>query len=669
FVAIKRVQRQHSDRFSLEARALAALNHPHICQVHDAGSDYLVLEHVEGQPISCPLPVDEAVRQAKHIAAAVEAAHARGIIHRDLKPANILITQDGTVKLLDFGLARLAQETEETGITTEGAVLGTPAYMSPEQAEGRTLDERSDIFSFGAVLYEMLSGIRAFGGATTAQVLTAVLHKEPPPLALDPALDSIARRCMAKRPSERYQSMADVRRALESLEEARVERQPSVAVLPFTTMTSDKEDEYFSDGLAEEIISALGQIPGLKVTARTSSFLFRGKELDVRRIAEALNVRTVLEGSVRRAGSRVRVTAKLIDAVHGYQVWSARYDREMVDIFAIQDEIAQAIASALRVHLAWDASTARRHTPNVPAYEAFLKGRHFLRKGTPETYRRAREHLEQAIALDPEFALAHAELAGCFRLLTMLGDAPTREGLLQAREAARRALELDASLAEAHAQEAAVALFLEFDWQSAGHHFEMAMRGKHIPSEVSHLYGFFYLMPLGRLQEAQAEMERSLMEDPLNLECLTQYAVLLWTVGRNTEAAKNFTQVLNLDESFWLGLALYALWHSQNGSFEAGFDLAKQAYAVGPKNPSSIGLYAGYIARRGDTQQATEIVQALGDGTAFGVPLALSLYHLVQLEVARAADWIEKAIEQHNPNAVPAACGPFRREYAAIGRW
>ena len=350
-------------RFEQEARAIAALNHPHICQLHDVGPGYLVLEYVQGQALRGPMAVDRAVHLALQVASALEIAHQRGILHRDLKPANILVTPEGTTKLLDFGIAKLMRGNregpEDLTHTIEGAVVGTAAYMSPEQAEGKPLDARSDIFSFGAVLYELLSGTPAFAGTTTAQVVSAVLRDEPPPLHAPAPLGRIIRQCLAKASSQRFQTMADVRTALEGLSAKATDQQPSIAVLPFANMSRDPDDEYFSDGLAEEIINALTRIPGLKVTARTSAFAFRGKEQDITTIAEALRVRTVLEGSVRRAGTRIRVTAQLINAADGYHLWSQRYDRELTDVFAVQDEISAAIAEALQVALSAKPRDAR----------------------------------------------------------------------------------------------------------------------------------------------------------------------------------------------------------------------------------------------------------------------------------------------------------------------
>src|ERR1035441_7915946 len=308
-VAIKQLKGQHTARFEQEACAIAALNHPHICQIYDVGPDYLVLEYSEGRPLAGPLPLADVLRVAGQIADALELAHRRRLIHRDLKPANILLTDDGAAKLLDFGLAKLvaAGESDATQ-TTEGAVLGTAAYMAPEQAEGRPLDERSDIFSLGAVLYEVVSGTRAFPGDSVAQVLSGVLRDDPPALQTTPALQQIVRKCLAKRPADRFQSVTDLKAALEQARAPDAQRQPSIAVLPFANMSGDKEQEYFSDGLAEEIINALAQIPGLKVTARTSAFSFKGKDLKVAQIANELGVQHILEGrsEERRVGKECR---------------------------------------------------------------------------------------------------------------------------------------------------------------------------------------------------------------------------------------------------------------------------------------------------------------------------------------------------------------------------
>ncbi len=416
-VAVKVSNKQFSERFELEARAVAALNHSNICTLYDVGQNYLVMEYIEGTPLKGPMPLDRALSYAVQICDALDAAHKKGIIHRDLKPANILVAAAG-VKLLDFGIARVepvstrdADAIQEKGLTDGGTIkglidggtiVGTASYMSPEQAEGKPVDARSDIFSFGLVLYEMLTGQRAFTGDSAITIMAAILHKDPAPLDAPPALRHIVTRCLSKSAADRFQSATELRTALEDAAIARSEKKPSsIAALPFVNMSGDKENEYFSDGLSEEIINALAQIRGLRVIARTSAFAFRGKEQDIRKIADALSVRTVLEGSVRRVGNRIRVTAQLIDAADGSHLWSERYDREMADIFAIQDEIAASIAAALKMKLVQPVS-AGRHTPKIDAYHAVLRARFYLSKLTPETIARARECLEQAIAIDPE---------------------------------------------------------------------------------------------------------------------------------------------------------------------------------------------------------------------------------------------------------------------------
>jgi TolB-like protein len=356
-VAIKLLKGQHSARFEQEARAIAALNHPHICQIFDIGPDYLVLEYVEGNPLSGPLPAEQAGRLALQIADALAAAHRKAILHRDLKPANVLVAETGA-KILDFGLATSLIVDDDATRTIEGSILGTPAYMSPEQAQGQPLDERSDIFSFGSLLYEMLSGERAFRGGSFAETLSSVLRDEPATLSISSPLVEVGARCLRKAQAERFQSMVEVKAALETnVEAARTVASPigdargSIAVLPFVNMSPDPQQEYFSDGLAEDIINALVQVSGLKVIARTSAFAFKGQNTDVRRIAETLGVAHVLEGSVRKASNRIRVTAQLISAADGAHLWSQRYDRDLVDVFEVQDEIAGAITSALRVKL------------------------------------------------------------------------------------------------------------------------------------------------------------------------------------------------------------------------------------------------------------------------------------------------------------------------------
>jgi serine/threonine protein kinase/Tfp pilus assembly protein PilF len=671
-VAIKRLKGQHTARFEQEARAIAALNHPNICTLHDIGPDYLVMEYVEGKPLQGPLRVEDAMKLALQIAAALEEAHGRGILHRDLKPGNILVTGKGAAKLVDFGLAKLITDSEsDVTKTIEGTVMGTAAYMAPEQAEGKPLDARSDIFSFGAVLYEMLSGTRVFGGTSTAQVLSAVLRDEPAPLPaalkIPAELDRVIRRCLRKAPAERFQSMAEVKGALGQISARTSEEQPSIAVLPFANMSADKENEYFSDGLAEEIINELAHVPGLKVIARTSAFAFRGKEQDIRKIAEALGVRTILEGSVRRAGNRIRVTAQLIDALDGSHLWSERYDRELADVFAIQDEIAQAIAAVLQIKLS--AEPARNYTPNLPAYEAYLKGRHLVARPTPESLQRAREYLEQAIALEPKFALAHIELGNYFLNFAIRGLLPAREAMPLARVAAERAFDIDSTMPEGHALLGTVAAVYDLDWKEAERRFRLAMARDPVPAYVREMYGWIYLLASGRPQEAVEEVENALKADPLAVLTRVRLAMCFLAAGKEAEAEAELRQALELDENSQPALSNLVIIYASRGELAEARAYAEKAYTTAPEVPQVIGMRAGLLALSGDTSRAETLLEKLKPGRAYGAPRALATFHLLCGEIEKAADWTEKAIEQHDPLLLLFLRGPLGKALRSSSRW
>lgn len=668
-VAIKQLKEQFNERFEHEARAIAALNHPHICTLYDIGPDYLVMEYVEGSPLRGPFPPDEAVRLALEIAAALEAAHAKGIIHRDLKPNNILTTAAG-IKLLDFGLAKSMERTVGTDstitATQAGTVLGTAAYMSPEQAEARAADARSDIFSFGAVLYEMLSGRRAFSEETGISTMAAVLHKEPEALQAPAELVRIVTRCLRKAPADRFQSMAEIIAALRTVRCH--DRQPSIAVLPFANMSADKEQEYFSDGLAEEIINALAHLPGIKVTARTSAFSFKGKNLKIAQIANELGVEHVLEGSVRKAGSRIRVTAQLIDAADGFHVWSERYDRELDDIFAVQDEISAAIAAVLQAKLAVGPEGRKHYTPNVAAYEAYLKGRHYTWKFTPKSFAQGREFYQEAIALDPQFALPYAALAEYYHIAGS-GPMDAEEAIVLGREAARKALELDPSLPEAHAWLGIFAVVRDFDWKEAERRFRLALARQPVQPILRHLHGYFYLRLVGRAAEAVEEHRRALEADPLNLIIRVGLALSLRDAGRAQQALEEAKRILELDPDFAAAYSLQALDVTTLPPPEA-LAYAEKGVSVIPWRLPNIGLLAGVLARSGDQARAQEVLRALGDGQAHGAPCGFAMFHFLCSEIEQAAEWTEKAIEQKDQRVpmllLSPPYGPMLR---ASSRW
>jgi serine/threonine-protein kinase len=670
-VAVKRLNPEHRKRFEQEAKLIAALNHPNICQLYDVGPDYLVMEYIEGKPLSGPLAVDDAQRLGMQIAAALIEAHRRGILHRDLKPANIMITLGGTAKLLDFGLA-IPTKTEDANLTRNtmaGAIVGTAAYLSPEQAEGREIDERSDIFSFGAVLYEMLSGSQAFGGTSTAQILSAVLRDDPRPIQTPSALDGIIRRCLAKAASQRYQTMLEVRTALEQASRGGDRQEPSIAVLPFANMSGDKENEYFSDGLAEEIINALAHVPGLKVTARTSAFAFRGKEQDIRKIAETLGVRTILEGSVRRAGNRIRVTAQLINAEDGYHLWSERYDREMADVFAMQDEIARSIAETLQGKLQVAATPQRRYTPKLAAYDAYLKARHYnvFSASGLET---VKQYLEQAIAIDPNFALAYCELGMNHHVLSVIGLRPAREVTPLARSAAQQALEIDPVLPEAHALMGAIAVMYDFEPIEGERQFRLAMARDPVPPTVLDFYGFFYLFYLGRTDDAVLYIERALREDPLNLVFRTHLMLSYDAAGKHEEASRESRQILEFNNKSPICLANFASPYLQKGLYTEALPWLEKAYGVSSfALPNIAGVTAAVRSLTGDEGGANELLNRLSPPEAYGVPRGRALFHIVRGEFVEAKTWVDKAIDQRDPTIIPLLRGGFTVNFRSSPQW
>jgi TolB-like protein/Tfp pilus assembly protein PilF len=656
-VAIKRLNGQHGERFEQEARAIAALNHPHICQIFDVGPDYLVLEYIDGKPLEGPLPLEEAVRLALQITSALEEAHGRGILHRDLKPANILVTTKGSAKLLDFGLAKLTMGGDaDLTKTVEGTVMGTAAYMAPEQIEGKLCDARSDVFSFGAVLYEMLVGHRAFDG------MASVLRDDPKP---PPALESVVLRCLAKQPGQRFQTVGEVKAALEMAIANPVEKTPSIAVLAFANMSRDADDEYFSDGLAEEIINALTQIAGLKVIARTSAFAFKGKNEDVRRIAEALGVTNVLEGSVRRAGSRLRVTAQLIHAADGTHLWSQRYDREMMDVFAVQDEIAAAIAGALQVKLAGKVATARPHEPNLPAYEAFLKGKHQYFKQSPEAFARAEEYLKQAIALDPQWADPHSALGNLYFTLGFYILRSPGEMVPLAGAEARKSIELFPSEPMAHAVLGALAASHDYDWKKAEEQFRLAKGSEGFQPDVHTLYANVYLLPLGRFEEALQERAKAIARDPLNGAWHGLKALTLLFAEMYESAIAEARKALELDNPTYLPHTVLALSYFSQGKLAEARESAEEAFRMAPWHHGAIGLLAGLLAQAGQMDRAEKLLATLHETT----PTGMILYHLVCSEIDTAIDYYERDIELRNLRAPLYAAAGLYKPLRASPRW
>ena len=652
------------ERFQREIRLAAKLTHPHILPLFDSGDAngllYYVMPNVSGQSLrdrlerERMLPVAEAVRIASEVAGALEHAHRQGIVHRDIKPDNIMF-QDGHALVADFGIGKAVSDVRSETLTDTGMSIGTPAYMSPEQASGEAVDARSDIYSLGCVLYEMLVGEVPFTGTSVQAVIAKRFIQTPADVAglregIPGPVARAVQRALARAPMDRIDTAAAFATMLAEPDHAPAAAAAparSIAVLPFANLSGDKEQEYFSDGLAEEIINLLAHIPELKVTARTSAFSFRDKEQDIRAIAASLGVSTVLEGSVRRSGNRIRVTAQLIAAADGSHLMSERYDREMADVFAMQDEIALAITSALRIKLTPGSTGPGRYIPTVPAYEAFLKARYHEARVTPESMERSRHYYEQAIALDAGFALAHVGLAYYYMLLTNFGRSAAHEVVPRMRESVRRALAIDPTLPDAHIMSAYIAGFYDLDWREADRQFSLMIAQQTLTGPYRALYGVF-LYFTGRSEEAIAFVEPLIEESPLEVWPMMNRHAYLQGAGRYEEALAQLEKVLDLNESLPVARVSVAMLEADRGRLDAGLAAARRAYADAPWYPDTIATLAGLLHQSGDVEGARSLAQQLGKGETFGDARVNALYHLLCGDLDAAMPWVEQAIAERD---------------------
>jgi eukaryotic-like serine/threonine-protein kinase len=576
------------ERFLAEIRTTANLAHPHILPLFDSGEAggylYYVMPLVGGESLRArldresPLEVDEALGIAREVADALAYAHERGVVHRDVKPENILL-QSGHALVADFGIARPAATDGSERMTQIGVALGTPLYMSPEQAAGDPdLDARSDVYSLACVVFELLSGGPPFRGPTAESILVQRFTQPPPRLGvrrpgIPRHIEGALFRAMARDRDERFATMRLFREALSDPSSAArdADTDRSVAVLPFANMSADPDNEYFSDGIAEEIINALAQVPELHVAARTSAFSFKGKPDDLRAIGEKLRVRTVLEGSVRRAGNRVRINAQLISTADGYHLWSERYDRELTDIFAIQDEIARAIAGKLRVTLGSGPAKplVKPPTDNLEAYELYLRARALMKeRGT--ALLRATELLEQAVALDPQFAPALAYLAHALVLSGFWGLIPPAGIAERAPRAAASALEHDDQLVAAHTAAALVAICIRFDRVAARRAWDRAVEMDPTDAEARLMRAAFDLCYIQGDSEAAIRETRLAVDlDPLSAYAHAQLAVVLSFAERFDEAMTVAQHARELDPNSFFAVWALVLALTAVGDFEA----------------------------------------------------------------------------------------------------
>jgi serine/threonine protein kinase/Flp pilus assembly protein TadD len=630
-------------RFQHEAKMLAALNHPNIAAIYGleeaAGVHCLILELVEGETLaervaSGPLSVAEALKICGQVAEALEAAHKKGVTHRDIKPANIKLTPEGRVKVLDFGLAKvwayeesgadLSGPTLSVAKTEDGRILGTPAYMSPEQARGKQVDKRADIWAFGCLLFELLSGQSAFKGETLSDTLARVLEREPGWRALPPATPAkvreLLRRCLQKDANRRFHDMADARIEIEEAVLAPSNRGSSefdrtissLAVLPFANASGDPQMEYLSDGLTESIILNLSQLSQLRVMARSTVFRYKGRGEEAQEVGRALGVGAVLTGNVLQRGEMLTISAELVDVENGWQLWGAQYRRKVVDIFATEEDIAKEISERLRLKLTPEKENllAKRYTENVEAYHLYLKGRFFWGKRTAEALNKGIQYFRQAIELDPTYALAYAGLAEGYVPLAIYCHLPPKDAWPKARAAARSALEIDPELSEARTVLGAVKA--GYDWDLPGAEKELRAAVALDPDYPRARQALADCLTMrSQFAEAETEVKRGLELDPLSLHMNAAVAMDRYFGRQYNEAIESGRRTVEMDSSFFPGYFFLGLAYQLNGQFADAAASLKQARILSNNSTLMVASLGGVFAAWGKEEEARNVLREL----------------------------------------------------------
>ena len=687
------------ERFVREAKAAAALNHPNITVVHEIGEDegqtFMAMEFIEGQTLrdriaQGPLAANEAADIASQVAEGLKEAHDRGIIHRDIKPANIMLTKKGQAKIMDFGLAKFAWGAD---LTKPAMIMGTVAYMSPEQARGQKVDHRTDIWSFGVVLCEMLTGKQPFKGDSEQAMIYSILKDKP---VLAPQLPSsyrpIITTCLEKDPIKRYRTADNIRDDLvkTSIREKAVIRrkyfgiktlappalaviflfaaayflflQPdkhrtllddisgkkSIAVLSFADMSPQKDQEYFCDGIADELINTLTKVSGFQVTARTSAFSFKGKDLDIPSIGKELHVDLVVEGSVRKAGDNLRITVQLVKVSDGYQLWSKSYDRELKDIFSIQEDISRTIMEELKIRLIAEEKIRleKRNTNIIEAYNQYLQGRYFWGKRTEEGFKKSLEYFQLAIDKDPQYALAYVGKADAYNLLTYWGFLVPNEAYPKAKTLAEQALHIDGSLAEAYASLGWIQLDYDWDWPAAEASFNKALELNPKYALTHHWYGA-YLESKGQLEQSLELRKKALALDPLSLQINSQIGYTLTIMGQVDEAEQYIKKTLEMDPNFSYAHQCLGHIYVKKGWLDRALEEYQKAQSI----PWTAAFIGSTYAKSGKKGKAREMIAQLIEQSKekYVRPSAISAIYFALGEYEKAFDWLDVGFEERDP--------------------
>jgi serine/threonine-protein kinase len=649
-------------RLILEARAASSLDHPNICTIYEidtapGGQTFIAMAYYDGETLRRklargPLPVDEALMHAIDIAQGLAKAHSLRLVHRDIKPDNIAITLDGVAKILDFGLVKHLQDSTQP---ESEAVSGTIAYMAPEQIGGHS-DRRTDLWSLGVVLYEMTTGRLPFTGTHQTETLRAITSAPYTPATdLPVEVEKLIARALAKDPADRYQRAEEMLAHLHALRhnvqllspglvEGHQRRPNSIAVLPFSSLSGDVETGYFGDGLADELIHLLSQVRGMLVVGRSSSFEFKGKNDSVREIGEQLNVSTVLGGSVRRMGDKLRITAQLTDTKEGFNLWSRRYDRETKDLFAIQEDIALSIVSMLKVNLKGDSTPPRsRYAGNVEAHSLYLKGRFYWDQRTGDGIKKAGECFQQAIAIDPKCAPAYAGLADFYISLGFWGVMSPPGAWSLGRDFALKSLQVDSRLPEAEISLAKHALFANWDWTSAEQRLLRAIEME--PSlSIGHFSYAILLIQLGRFESALLEFRCARELDPLSLTVTTGVAWAYYYAGKFDQATEECQKAFSLRADYFEALGCMGLIAIGEGRLEDAVSWFERGVAAEPI-PLGRGFLGYSYALSGRNEDARAILSVLQTAatTRYVTPIAPALIHIGLGEWDEALTCFEEA--------------------------